>query len=771
MPSGPEELDDFAHRGHEGADLGRIVIDIETRTNRTRQPEFPHQRLITMMAATQGETVLIGKRYCVVRVLGSNSGFFLKKRQTEIMRSPPGFFSCAVSLLVLSLAIPVTGQQPAPFSDLIDLRRQRTPPAAEDAPLFAAATRGDLGQVKALCKAGAIVNATTALGDTPASAAAAQGHFDMVAWILDHGFTPAKEYFAPHVYNRPAGQLGDLVLYEAAAAGQTELVAKLINRGVIVARTADRVAPKPLPIAIEHRQLQVIEILLKAGASPKERNSHGKTALELVIAMHNLTMLNLLLDATSDRFSGEELGQGPLETAAESEWKDGVAALLRRGAIPSTIAKPNQEGTPYLPYARNRPIREMILRQILTGGKSAGTETDAGVQLVLAIDRNDNAQFSDGLKTPGAMNFVDTKGWTPLIHALRQKRLAMAQQLIEAGAALDIFTNNGSPPLGFAIETGDLALVDMMLVRGADPNCALKNSPIPMGVAAAQPFPQILQRLIKAGGDPDQVRPRTDDGHFPATPLMTACRRGRLDNVRVLLAAAANVNKVNSGNAGPLHAVMYADSDQVEIVQLLLDHGADPNIADVSGLTPLNVAQQKSKAGSIALLKKHGAIEGALTANFSVASTPVQNAIATGNLALARKLVEHGESVHAVGREKSLPPIIMVLSQAQGKHNSPKEDAEIASFVQFLLDHGANPNARDDARSGEEFFTTPLISAVSAGLPNTIRVLIRGGANPQLINSYFKGPWDMLREINFTPELRSALETALSEIPPKAVQL
>ena len=92
---------------------------------------------------------------------------------------------------------------------------------------------------------------------------------------------------------------------------------------------------------------------------------------------------------------------------------------------------------------------------------------------------------------------------------------------------------------------------------------------------------------------------------FRSTPLLMASKRGCEEVVQLLLDRGADPNKASEDGCTPLHrAAWRGDKD---VVQLLLDGGADPNKADEHGWTPLHCAARHSRKDVVRLLLKRGA--------------------------------------------------------------------------------------------------------------------------------------------------------------------
>lgn len=179
-----------------------------------------------------------------------------------------------------------------------------------------------------------------------------------------------------------------------------------------------------------------------------------------------------------------------------------------------------------------------------------------------------------------------------------------------------------------------------------------------------------VKRLLAKGADPN--------AHDPAdtTALSYAARTGGRragDTIvaEMLLNHGANPNVSASCRLTPL---LYAvNSGDLKLVQLLLDHQADPNAATPEGYTPLMTASMLGSPGTVSLLLKKGA-------NVNARSKDGKTALA---LALASV-----NSIAHYDRPRFEPPYTDIpkaelLKQAQAKH---------AQVIQMLKEAGAKPD-------------------------------------------------------------------------------
>ena len=158
----------------------------------------------------------------------------------------------------------------------------------------------------------------------------------------------------------------------------------------------------------------------------------------------------------------------------------------------------------------------------------------------------------------------------------------------------------GTTLLHLVAGLGEIDLVRFFLDRGADPNVTNKDGDTPLHVACLAGKPDVVSYLIKKKAD---LNVKGVNGQ---TPLMAAiCSQKSPEDrycVHALLLAGAAVNTANSQRDTPLH--LAAARGKAEIVEILLDKGADPTVKGFRDQTPLEVTED----GQVrSLLQKAGA--------------------------------------------------------------------------------------------------------------------------------------------------------------------
>ncbi|GEM_PF-6205079 len=134
------------------------------------------------------------------------------------------------------------------------------------------------------------------------------------------------------------------------------------------------------------------------------------------------------------------------------------------------------------------------------------------------------------------------------------------------------------------------------------------------------------------------------------TPLITAVARSDVAAVRQLLTAGADPNKSSYHGSCPLHGAMYQPTyhsdERLEMIRLLFQYGADPEVRNSSGQGPIHFAAMYGNGELIQLLLTQGCD---VDLNDLGGSTPLMDAARKGNVALMKQLVDSGANGKLVG--------------------------------------------------------------------------------------------------------------------------
>ncbi|KAF3363101.1 hypothetical protein PHSC3_000286 [Chlamydiales bacterium STE3] len=185
--------------------------------------------------------------------------------------------------------------------------------------------------------------------------------------------------------------------------------------------------------------------------------------------------------------------------------------------------------------------------------------------------------------------------------------------LLRAGVNPNFLNEKGSGPLHYAAQAGLEEIVEMLIQYNANVNeHSSQNHATPLVFACGygyhqffRPNRQVVEHLLINGADPNIP---SNTGIYP---LHYAAEAGLEEMVELLLQTNVDVNKrAGCGFNTPLAFACGCGDPQTfqpnpEVVKLLLEHGADPNILDSTGKSPLHYAVLANQAEIIKLLLQY----------------------------------------------------------------------------------------------------------------------------------------------------------------------
>jgi uncharacterized protein len=190
-----------------------------------------------------------------------------------------------------------------------------------------------------------------------------------------------------------------------------------------------------------------------------------------------------------------------------------------------------------------------------------------------------------------------------MLEAAERGDTASVERLIASGAPIDQANTSGQTPLLLAVQNNHLAIATRLIDAGANINAQAANQDTPWLLAGALGRTAMLRHMLPKGPD-FGVRNR-----FGGNALIPACERAHVDTVAFLVNTPIDVNHVNNlGWTCLLEIVILGDGGprHVEVTKLVLVAGANPNIADRDGVSPLQHARGRSQHEVAALIEAAG---------------------------------------------------------------------------------------------------------------------------------------------------------------------
>ena len=293
-----------------------------------------------------------------------------------------------------------------------------------------------------------------------------------------------------------------------------------------------------------------------------------------------------------------------------------MVALVAVGYVATVRAA---DGIPLIDAARNADAG--ALRSLLKQRVDVNAATADGTTALHWASYRDNLESAELLIRAGAkVNAANDLGATPLWTASMNGSAAMVRTLLQGGADPNLALLLGETPLMAASRSGNPDVIAQLIDKGANMNARGPRGQTALMWAVAEQHPEVVKVLLARGADfrvksdvwrdmmavPPHGKPEYNRliPHGGETALMFAARIGDLASANLLLASGANVNDADAWGVSAM--VLAAHSGFTELVEFLLDNGADAN-AIGPGFTALHEAVMRRDERMVTALLAHGA--------------------------------------------------------------------------------------------------------------------------------------------------------------------
>ncbi len=460
--------------------------------------------------------------------------------------------------------------------------------------------------------------------------------------------------------------------------------------------------------------------------------------------------------------------------------------------------------------------RKAALERIRTGADVNAAQPDGTRPIHWAVYRVDYELLAALIAKKANVNVKNEFGATPIAQAAELADARMVKMLLDAGADAEGPNPDGQTALMGAIKTGAVDVVEMLIKAGANVNTIEKfhkQTPLMWAAAAPKNAPAMVKLLLAKGAD---VKPRAQFTDWPSqitnepraqyrpvgglTALLYAARDGCYDCVDALITAGADVNIPTPEGVTAL--MLALDNDHNDVAKLLLERGANPQLWDWWGRTPLYIVIDRKetvrRGGPRPAVSSMDIINALLAANVDVnpqlnmhrpsrsgnsgrfidpllntGCTPLLRATMGGDAEVVRALLAKGANPNI--NDMGLTPFLVAAGVGAGNKGGTGLAAQTSAggpvnmeLMDLLLQHGADVNAQvtgthtysmrvaraPSANEGK----TALHVAAESGKTDLVRYLLSKGAKTDITDEDGKKPIELVK----TDGIRSLLGTAVS---------
>ncbi|CAO3659485.1 unnamed protein product [Umbelopsis ramanniana] len=511
-------------------------------------------------------------------------------------------------------------------------------------PLHLAAFNGYTEILLLLLQAGAYINATTITLRTALHLAAHKGNPQMVALLLEHyanvNLLDKNERTPLHIAAKESHhEIASLLLrhmshidavdlklrtalHHAAISGNVDLASQLLNHSATV-DYVDILSKTALHLAVESKHAEMVTLLLQRGANINAIDGNSQTALHLAVSTKYTRMVVLLLQHCAD----PKLPDVHKMTAFE------IAVLQGDGEIVEKL----------LPYVGD--INAKLSKKLPPLVEAVERGFTKIVRLLVANNANVELSNEDGC--------------TPLLIAAENLQLDIASLLLEKKANMEVSNHHSMTALHWAATHGDVDFVHLLLKNGAKTEKTNRDGKTALFIATELNRQEVVSALVAHGAcvnckDSDgitAIHKATFLGHVEIVFILmraSATIEGTDDLIEALLDIASGAGhkndvdtilsklKASGSSADYVSSTLLkaAGYGRVDVVSLLLECGADIEIDDEYGRTPLFLAAKYPDL--VAVLINRGA---SMEARSVRGYTPIHYYTALGHLKSLRLLL------------------------------------------------------------------------------------------------------------------------------------
>ncbi|AZL15206.1 ankyrin repeat domain-containing protein [Rickettsiales endosymbiont of Stachyamoeba lipophora] len=371
----------------------------------------------------------------------------------------------------------------------------------------------------------------------------------------------------------------------------------------------------------------------------------------------------------------------------------------------------------------------------------------------------------------GNLNAQDNFGNTALHYAAQEGYIETVKILLNKGTNPNITNKEGRTALDQTITNNNstpenIKLVEILLEQGADPTIANKYKYTAVSKANDYKKDGFLEPLLKHMASNHQKNINQALDPFGNTALHLAAKNGLLDSIKSLVVAGAQPNITNNEGRTALDLTITNNDStpkNIKLVEILLEHGADPTIVNKYKYTAISKANDYKKDGFLEPLLKHMASNHQKNINHVLdqfGNTALHLAAKNGLLDSIKSLVVAGAQPNITNNEGNSPllstvsdynisqnrlqAVKILLANGADPYVFNKKGTSALSaatnfssqypYAKLILEHITNNDKININQEADNLGNTALHYAAKIEDFNLVKFLLEKGANPNITN-------------------------------------
>ena len=396
-------------------------------------------------------------------------------------------------------------------------------------------------------------------------------------------------------------------------------------------------------------------------------------------------------------------------------------------------------------------IDELLMNGVDINGQTNGSHND-GQTIIMTLLQNVQSQYKSNDNNKEAVtlllfssaiiniNIQNDRGNSALFYSLGIDNNSITRMFLELGADVNIKNIYGHTPLINAVkDIKDIQLVKLLIDAGADVNIIDETGITALGYSVSSKEDNnsiaITDLLLKSGAKVNRESTQA------TTALMRAAKSNNFNSVKLLLITGANINATNAANKT---AINFAT--QPDVVQLLIDRGADYSIIDAVKIGSINKVNDFIKINGIDVNDKNLLATAIYYNHIDIVKLLIDQGLLINLIPLAAKyknieivklLINKGMDVNKPYQRTKSTITTALIEAAMVNGN--------IDVVNVLIDTGADINAVESYLN-----KTALLMAIEYSDNETIELLIKYKADINHIDNEGNAPIDIATRLNKT---------------------